>query len=145
MNRSAPLLLVFGSVLLGAGCAANPWPSYEAAVRCHLDGKKTECDHHYRDAIAIDPQLQGIHSSYGMHLLQEGRVPEAEREFTIEGKNYPAYAAVAIGRLKAPGTNTEAVAAAPGAPPPPPPPGAAPAPAGLTPAAATVKKPEGAQ
>jgi len=90
------LLLAAGA----AGCGtASPWPSYEAALRCHLDGKKTECDAEYQKAIKIDPKTQGLHASFGTHLLLTGRMQEAQREFAYESQLWPLFAPIAIARL----------------------------------------------
>jgi len=114
MNRSCAVALF----LLGiSGCAtASPWPHYEAAVRCHLDGRKSLCNEHYVRAIRINPQLQGIHASYGVHLLQQGQTAAAEREFALERMNYPAFSTMAIGRLAATAPADHLVPATPGAP-----------------------------
>jgi len=93
-----PFLLAFSPLIL-AGCAVTPWPHYEAAVRCHLDGKKQECDQDYLKAIEIGPKTQGLHASYGVHLLLEGRRDEALKEFAIEKANYPGFAPKGIDQL----------------------------------------------
>jgi hypothetical protein len=101
MNRCCVFLVLAAAA---AGCAtASPWPLYESALRCHLDGKKTECDADYKKAIEIDPKTQGLHASYATHLLLTGRMQEAEKEFAIENQNYPAFAAIGINRLAAKG------------------------------------------
>lgn len=94
-------------LLLLAGCAISPWPHYETALRCHLDGKKDECDKEYEKAIALGPKTQGLHASYGVHLLKEGKSVEATREFEIEKANYPEYASRSISQL-AQGTSAQA-------------------------------------
>ena len=93
-------------LLLLAGCASSPWPHYETALRCHLDGKKGECDKEYQKAIDAGPKTQGLHASYGVHLLQEGKPAEATREFEIEKANYPQYASRSISQL-AQGTSAQ--------------------------------------
>jgi Tfp pilus assembly protein PilF len=99
MNRAFSALIV--ATLLPA-CASSPWPHYETAMSCHMVGEKmSECDKHYRKAMKEDPKLQGIHASYGVHLLKQGRIAEANREFAIEQKNYPAYAVKPISQLTA--------------------------------------------
>jgi hypothetical protein len=70
------------------GCA-SPWQNYQQAIRCHLDNKGKECDALYKDAIEGDPKMVGVHSSYGTHLLLQGRRPEAEAEFQLEKQNFP--------------------------------------------------------
>ena len=82
-----------------AGCASNPWPKYEEAVRCHLDNKGAACDKIYEKAISIDNKTQGIHASYGVHLLQEGKSVEAQQQFAIEKENYPLFAEKGLASL----------------------------------------------
>jgi hypothetical protein len=79
----------------------NPWPHYEQAVRCHLDGKKDECEPYYKKAIANGDKTPGLHASYGTHLLQNGKVQEANAEFEIEKRNFPEFAPLAIAKLSA--------------------------------------------
>ncbi len=130
MNRCFVFLVLAAGAV---GCATpSPWPSYESALRCHLDGKKNECDAEYQKAIKYGPTTQGLHASYGTHLLLTGRMQEAEKEFALENKNYPNFAVVAIGRLANKGPAeapemTPASASAPAAAPSTPNPGTAPA------------------
>lgn len=94
-----PLLLSAGAaLLLLAGCA-SPWVKYEAAVRCHLDNKP-DCDKKYKEAIRAGGKLQGIHASYGTHLLQQGKTQEAEAEFELERKYWPKESARSLEALK---------------------------------------------
>lgn len=113
MNKSFFALAAVG---LLAGCASNPWPKYEEAVRCHLDNKGPDCDKIYEAVIKIDPKVQGIHSSYGVHLLQEGKAAEAQAEFAKEKANYPQYAEkglLALAGMKSDATAVPAKAEAP--------------------------------
>jgi hypothetical protein len=64
-----------------------------------MDGKKQECDGDYLKAIEIGPRTQGLHASYGVHLLLEGRRDEALKEFAIEKANYPGFAPKGIDQL----------------------------------------------
>lgn len=98
MRLKHPILASFSTIAL-VGCASSPWPHYEEAIRCHLDGKTTECDQKYQKAIKADPKTQGVHASYGVHLLKEGKTAEAAQEFATEQANYPDYAPKAISQL----------------------------------------------
>lgn len=93
------LFLPAAALSLLGGCASNPWPHYESAIRCHLDKKGEECNPSYEKAIEIDPKLQGVHASYGVHLLQSGRTADAEKQFTLERANYPQFAEKGIAAL----------------------------------------------
>jgi hypothetical protein len=96
VKKQFPLLAVS---LLIAGCASNPWPHYESAIRCHLDQKTEECNKEYEAAIKLDPKLQGVHASYGTHLLKLGKTVEAQKEFDLEKANYPTYAEKGLAAL----------------------------------------------
>lgn len=89
-----------GLILLG-GCA-SPWVAYQEAVRCHLDDKGPECDAKYQKAIGQDTKMQGVHSSYGTHLLLQGKTDQANEEFKIEQLNYPTESSKAIAALAHP-------------------------------------------
>jgi hypothetical protein len=84
-----------------------------------LDGKKEACDKEYKAAIKADPKTQGLHASYGTHLLLTGRMQEAEKEFSLESQNYPTFAPIGIGRLTGKQPIGAEGGAAPAAPPPP--------------------------
>ena len=111
-------LLVFSGLLLLGGCA-SPWVSYQEAVRCHLDDKGPECDAKYAKAIKADSKMRGIHSSYGTHLLLQGKADQANQEFQLEQQNYPNESSKAIALLLRPASgagsapSTEAPAAVP--------------------------------
>ena len=138
MNKS---FLALAAVGLLAGCASNPWPKYEEAVRCHLDNKGPASDKIYESVIKIDPKVQGIHSSYGVHLLQEGRAAEAQAEFDKEKANYPQFAdkgLLALAGAKSDATAVPAKVEAPAAP------AAAPASVNTVPATTPVKTPAAA-
>jgi hypothetical protein len=103
------LLVLAGIALLG-GCA-SPWVSYQEAVRCHLDDKGPVCDAKYQKAIQQNTKMPGVHSSYGTHLLLEGKSDQAAEEFKLEQQNYPTESSKAIGALMNP---TAAVASTAG-------------------------------
>lgn len=116
MKKSIPIL---AAVALLSGCAVSPWPKYEQAVRCHLDNKGPACNKLYEEAIRIDPKTQGLHASYGVHLLQQGNAPEAQKQFEIEKANYPLYAEkglLALAGAKSDATAVPAKTEAPAAP-----------------------------
>lgn len=112
MKRS--LLVLTGIALLG-GCA-SPWIAYQEAVRCHLDDKGPECDAKYQKAIQQNTKMPGVHSSYGTHLLLQGKTDQAAEEFRLEQQNYPTESSKAIGALLNP---TAAAAGSASTPPPP--------------------------
>lgn len=129
MNKSIP---AFAAIALLSGCAVSPWPKYEQALRCHLDNKGPACNNLYEETIKIDPKTQGIHASYGVHLLQQGNAAEAQRQFELEKANYPQYAEkglLALANVKADATTVPAKVDAPAVP------SAATAPIANTPAA----------
>ncbi|MEN9352945.1 MAG: hypothetical protein RL318_270 [Fibrobacterota bacterium] len=105
------LIMPAAVMALLAGCASNPWPYYEGAIRCHMDKKGEQCNKQYEEAIKIDPKLQGVHASYGVHLLLNGKPSEAEKEFALERANYPQFAekglaALAGNKIQADGSNS---------------------------------------
>ena len=106
------LLVLAGLALLG-GCA-SPWVSYQEAVRCHLDDKGPECDAKYQKAIQQNSKMPGVHSSYGTHLLLEGKADQASEEFKLEQQNYPTESSKAIGAILNP--SAAAASAAPAVP-----------------------------
>jgi len=93
------LIMPAAAVAFLAGCASNPWPYYEGAIRCHMEKKGEECNKQYEAAIKIDPKLQGVHASYGVHLLLNGKPTEAEKEFAQERANYPKFAEKGLAAL----------------------------------------------
>lgn len=107
-------LLLSGFALLG-GCA-SPWIAYQEAIRCHLDDKGPECDAKYQKAIQQDTKMPGVHSSFGTHLLLQGKADQAAEEFKLEQQNYPTESSKAIGALLNP-TAAGAHSPAPDAPP----------------------------
>lgn len=108
------ILLLAGIALLG-GCA-SPWVAYQEAVRCHLDDKGPECDAKYQTAIKQNTKMPGVHSSYGTHLLLQGKSDQANEEFKLEQRNYPTESAKAIALLLNP--NLGAASAEATSPPP---------------------------
>jgi Tfp pilus assembly protein PilF len=43
----------------------------------------------YEKAIKKNNKLQGVHASYGTHLLKQGDVSGAQKEFALEIENHP--------------------------------------------------------
>lgn len=73
------------------GCASLPpgWDEYKSAMKCHFQGKDAECDKDYEKAIEKNDKLQGVHASYGTHLLKRGEVQPAQEQFKKEIENHP--------------------------------------------------------
>jgi len=116
LKKSIP---AFAAIALLSGCAVSPWPKYEEALRCHLDNKGAACNKLYEESIKIDSKTQGVHASYGVHLLQQGNTPEAQRQFDLEKANYPQYAEkglLALSNAKPDATAVQAKAETPAAP-----------------------------
>lgn len=89
---------ILGTALAFVGCSSIPrgWKEYREAMTCHFDGKQAECDPTYEKAIKKNTKLQGVHASYGTHLLKQGNMTEAQKEFAIEMENHP-FSSKAIG------------------------------------------------
>lgn len=104
--------LVFAGLALLGGCA-SPWVAYQEAVRCHLDDKGPDCDPKYRKAIQLNTKMRGVHSSYGTHLLLEGKADQAAEEFKLEEQNYPTESSKAISALLHPTAGAPASEAVP--------------------------------
>jgi hypothetical protein len=78
-------------MLLLQGCAGLPpgWVEYRSAMKCHFQGKDTECDKDYEKAIKKNDKLPGVHASYGTHLLKRGDAQTAKEQFDQEVANHP--------------------------------------------------------
>ena len=105
------ILLLAGIALLG-GCA-SPWVAYQEAVRCHLDDKGPACDAKYQTAIKQNTKMPGVHSSYGTHLLLQGKTDQANEEFKLEQQNYPIESAKSIALLLNPNLGATSAGANP--------------------------------
>jgi hypothetical protein len=79
------------ALLLLQGCAGLPpgWAEYRSAMKCHFQGKDTECDQDYEKAIKKNDKLPGVHASYGTHLLKRGDSQTAKEQFEQEVANHP--------------------------------------------------------
>lgn len=58
-------------------------------MTCHFNGKQEECDKPYQKAIKKNEKLQGVHASYGTHLLKRGDLENAKQEFAKEITYHP--------------------------------------------------------
>lgn len=70
-------------------CAQTGWPEYRDAMACDLEGRN-ECARHYSAAIRKNPQLPGVHASYGSHLIRQGDLEKGQAELEKEYQTYPA-------------------------------------------------------
>jgi hypothetical protein len=77
------------ATLILSNCANNGWPHYNAAMKCHFEDKGQECDGLYETAIDKNDKLPGVYSSYGAHLLKQGKNAEANEQFVKETAAHP--------------------------------------------------------
>jgi Tfp pilus assembly protein PilF len=90
ISRSYCLFGLISSFVI-SGCAGLPtgWKEYRSAITCDLEGKQDECDKDYEKAIRKNPQMQGVHASFGTHLLKRGEVQPAQEEYAKEQEFHP--------------------------------------------------------
>lgn len=70
------------------GCTPPGWSEYRAGMTCHLQNE-ADCEKYYEEAIEKNPELPGVHSSYGAYLYTRGRRDEAGAQLRKETEVYP--------------------------------------------------------
>lgn len=86
ITKGAGVFFAFGILV---GCAGRGWVPYREAMNCHFQTPSKDCGSLYVEAIEENQALPGVHASYGIYLLKNGRLDDAQIEFNQEIKNYP--------------------------------------------------------
>ena len=82
-------LALFSIAINLIGCANQGWIYYRQAMKCHFQDKGQECNEHYEEALEENPNLPGIRSSYGIHLIKQGDNTKGQALLEEENQKYP--------------------------------------------------------
>lgn len=89
MKLITGILLAASTLTFLSGCANQGWTYYRAASKCHFEQKGPECNEYYEKAIEENDKLPGLHSSYGVHLIETGDNETGQSLIQEEIKRFP--------------------------------------------------------